>query len=464
MRRLTLTTLLVVIIALAGAATADARSVTKAVGEIRLLITPEAERNAYLDEIANQLHASFVRIDVSWNVAEPARDSYDDAYLANLKATVDAARARGLHLLVNVVFTPEWASDHSLWSDPPAGYTANVYDQCYAIDPDSLPDLQVFASYLATMLGPEIRRYECWNEPNLWPYIWPQRKDGDKYFAARVYNKMLRAFSLGIRAANPDALVVGGATGPIGFNTRYSTSPQRFAGFLRRANAGRYLDIYSHHPYTPGASANMAPDGKPNNPQTTVTLYNIKTLLDMFPAKPFYLSEYGYNTQATMAFGGSKVSEATQALYLRRAYSLAAKFRQVSMLFWYQVQDISNTGSYDMYSGVYTGLRNLNGSRKPAWDAFVGGNHLTLSVPSRATSGSAFWISGALTNVRLGALEGRPLVIQRHYPGGCWTTVSKVSSNSAGSFRISAKQRRGASWRVAYRGVASSPTMYVGAK
>ena len=166
---------------------------------------------------------------------------------------------------------------------------------------------------------------------------------------------MLKAFRAGVLRAGTGVRVVAGATAPVGLNDRYRTSPQRFARFLRRAGAGRYFDVYSHHPYTPGGSIYTAPDQPPNDPTRTVTLFNLRTLLRLFPKKPFYLTEYGYNTQPNLMFGFS-VSESVQARYLRAAYKYAARDRQVKLLVWYLVRDQRPaTGPAD--AGVYTGLQ-----------------------------------------------------------------------------------------------------------
>ncbi len=149
---------------------------------------------------------------------------------------------------------------------------------------------------------------------------------------------MLKAFHAGVQRGDPDVRVVAGATAPIGLNDRYRTSPQRFARFLKANGAAAYFDVYSHHPYTPGGTAQSAPDGMPNDPSTTVTLRNLPTLLRLFPSKPFYLTEYAYNTRSTIQFGLT-VTPVEQAIYLRRAYAYVQRFRQVKMLVWYLVRD-----------------------------------------------------------------------------------------------------------------------------
>ena len=140
---------------------------------------------------------------------------------------------------------------------------------------------------------------------------------------------------------------------------------------MKRAGAARFFDVYSHHPYTPGGSINAAPDRPPNDPSHTVTLWNLRTLLRLFPGKPFYLTEYGYNTKPCRDFGGFTVSEAAQARYLKSAYRYAARYPQVKLLIWFLLRDTRpSTGAADL--GIYCGLRRPNGERKPSWYAFAG--------------------------------------------------------------------------------------------
>ena len=172
---------------------------------------------------------------------------------------------------------------------------------------------------------------------------------------------MRQAFRVGVARAGVHE--VAGDTSPVGLNDPHRTSSLRFARFFRQAKAGRYLDVYSHHPYTPHGSINSAPDQPPNDPSTTVTLSNLRSLLRLFPTKPFYLTEYGYNTQPNPSIG-LYVSQATQARYLKAAYRYAARYPQVKLLVWYLGRDARPPGAV-ADQGVYTGLRRPNGERRP---------------------------------------------------------------------------------------------------
>ena len=250
--------------------------------------------------------------------------------------------------------------------------------------------------------------------------------------------------------------VVAGATAPVGLNDRYRTSPQRFARFLKSHNAGRYFDVYSHHPYTPGGTLFTAPGAPPNDPSTTVTLQNLPTLLRLFPGKPFYLTEYGYNTRYCRQFGLT-VTAVQQATYLRQAYAYVKRFPQVKMLVWYLVRDTPPPPGAASEFGLYTGLREANGARKLAWFAFAGGNRLTVAAPSRLRRGRAVRIGGALSNRSLGALAGWSVTLQsRRLSGGAWSTLGSATTNDRGRYHFRAKPKSSRAYRVVWRGVKTS--------
>jgi hypothetical protein len=357
--------------------------------------------------------------------------------------------------------TPKWASNRTFWKNPPGGFTPGRYYAMYAMSRTYLPDIKTFAQHIAVYFGASVDSYECWNEPNLWTFIYPQRTASDRDFAPHLYTAMLHSFSAGIKAGNPAALVVAGATAPAGFETRYSTSPQHFARVLKAHGAAADFDVYSHHPYTPGATRNFAPGAAPEDPTTTVTLQNLGTLLGIFPSKPFYLTEYGYNTSFTIGFGGLSVSMITQAAYLKAAYAYAGRYPQVKALFWYRLNDFSPTNSYSSPLGVYCGLRTLNGVAKRSWFAFAGGNTLTIAGPATAKANVGFVLKGTLTCASVGTLKGKGLVVQRRYPGGRWRTVARVTTGAAGAYKVGVREAGAASWRVNWQGVVVSPRLAV---
>jgi hypothetical protein len=358
--------------AVVGAATAPSAAegaVAKGIVDAQL----EAEsatspaKPGLIREIDQGLDAEWVRLSVAWSTLEPTAGAYAAAELERLDALVSELHTAGVKVILATSAMPAWAQDSSLWQHPPSG-VAKGPQPFYVIRKGALDDYGRLGRFLAARYKGRVQALECWNEPNLWTFLYPQRISGDAYYAPRMYLRMLRAFHAGVHKGSGGRVrVIAGATAPVGLNDVYRTSPQRFARFLRRAGAGRYFDVYSHHPYTPGGSLYHAPGRPPNDPSTTVTLYNLGTLLRLFPRKPFYLTEYGYSTQPSAAFGGFAVTEKQQARYLRQAYQLAARYEQVKVLVWFLLRDQK---AADPGLGVYSGLRGADGGRKPSWYAF----------------------------------------------------------------------------------------------
>ena len=425
-------------------------------GRLEASVAGSPQRAALVREASQHLRAGWVRLVASWSRLEPTRGTYDPAALAQLDSLVADLHGAGMRVMLTTCYLPQWASDSSFWDDPPPGMTPG-YQSFYPIRDGALDDYARLAESLATRYAGQIDGFECWNEPNLWGYIYPQRTAGDEHFGARVYLRMLKAFAAGVRRApqGSGVRIVAGATSPVGLDDKLRTSPQAFARFLQEQGAAAYFDAYSHHPYTPGGTLSPAPDRPPNDPTTSVTLYNLRTLLRLFPGKPFYLTEYGYNTGDSIGFGGFTVSEAVQARYLRRAYAYAGRYAQVKALFWFLITDARPT-SGQLDQGVYTGLRRAGGGRKPAWYAFAGGAGVSLRAPlstrrgaAITLSGRAFWRGGAAPSQAL-TLQGRRLGTHR------WYRLLRVTSAADGTYLLRVPLMRPGQFRMRWPGVRDS--------
>jgi hypothetical protein len=455
-RRTTLATLLATLLMLAvtplvSQATGAARSLQDDLGVWNA--APSAQP-ALLDEIAYKLRSKQLRMYVFWDAAEPTKDVYNDAYLSTLKDTVALARARGISIIATVYHTPKWASNSAYWNSPPAGL-AKGYQNFYVMKRANLPDFQAFARHVATYFGTDVAAYECWNEPNLWNFMYPQRTTTDSIFAVRLYRDMLKRFHDGIKLGNPSALVVAGATGPYGANDKWRTSPQRWASKIRAFKVGRYFDVYSHHPYPVGPTTITAPEAKPRDATHTVSLGNISVLLKKFPRKPFYLTEYGYNTAYSLVFGGFKVSKIQQADYLRRAFIYVRRYPRIKYLTWLYVRDFSPTGKSSNPLGVYTGLKTLRGAKKRAYYSFARGNSCSLVTPAKVHRGVSFKVSGYLKSKYSGPIVGVGLKIQRRLPGSTtWRTIYTTKTSTGGFYRAGVRQWTSAAYyRAKFSGV-----------
>ena len=414
------------------------------------------------------LRARWTRIVVRWNLLQPnppteSDPGYDQAYVEQLKSTSAKLEAAGINVIVVPYLVPKWASNKALWNSPPSpAYAKGEYQPFYAMDtskPAVMAAYKAMCRFLAYTLGPKpygVRHFECGNEPNLYCYLYPQTRPGSPYYGASTYLKMLKVFYKGIKAGASSqgisAVVIAGANSPRGGNDRVSTAPQRFANYLKDHHAAKYFDAYSHHPYHTGGSKSPPPDKPPYSTRTAVTLYNISQLLRLFPRKPFYLTEYGYSTKDMPQFG-TGVAQVQQASYLRKAYSMVARYRQIKVLLWFLVRDSTS---------VYTGLQGYGGVRKLSWYAFAGGNSLSLSAPTRARASKAFKLTGRLKN-REGPLASRRLQLESRIASQpAWRVVAKTSTLGDGTYSFgSVRQKQTRFYRVKWNGVAQSATRKV---
>lgn len=449
-------TLLCIAAALLGmAASAQARTILRGTEDARATNKGAKNPAAQVKFLATKLHAQLLRFDLRWAKLEPQRNAYDQTYLDQLAQTAHAAAGDGMKVIVTLYGTPKWASDQTLWHYVPPGYTPGVYHSIYPPAADHLVDFQSLATKLATTFGSDVLGYECRNEPNAWFSLYPQRTSSDADFGVRRYAAMLTAFSKGIRAGNPDALVIAGSTAPTGMNNDLGTSPKRFATELKSLVSSSVFDAYSHHPYTVGGTSNIAPEAQPRYPKYTVSLGNISTLLKIFPSKPFYITEYGYYTEYRIAMG-IYVSQVTQAKYLPRAYEYAARFPQIKALIWFPYHDAGPAHPPADNGGVYSGLLTTTGAFKLAWYTFSGGNKLTLATKSL---GASVRLSGQLTSKSMGGLRGKSLVVYRRRPGHAWQVARNLTTGANGSYHVTVKVSGTTFFKVAWLGVVHSPAL-----
>jgi hypothetical protein len=421
----------------------------------------------------DRLRSKWTRVMVHWATMQPVApgtayaddadgDGYADAYVNQLSTILDQLSAAGMQIVLTPVDTPKWAVDTSWETKPPPGYPKNKYYPFYAPDMGSAVVKSQFAAlgtYLAATFAGKVKYFECWNEPNQGFYLYPQTPAGKG--GAAIYLKMLKAWYGGVKRGSRSAVVIGGATAPRGRGDIVSTPPQAFARYLKDKGAGAYMDAYSHHPYTPGGSTHLKPGEMPNNSGRAVTLGNLGQLTKLFPNKPFYLTEYGYNTQYCHWFGVA-VSKADQARYLRQAYAYAKRYRQVKALLWFMVNDFSPGGADKAGNGVYMGVCTNLGIRKPSWYAFAGGSALTLTAPPEAGAAAAFEVFGKLTYRSPDAPESQALTLQWRAPNSAtWHLSATVWSAADGTYSRTVRQSKTRLYRVVWGGVCESATRTV---
>jgi nicotinamidase-related amidase len=416
----------------------------------------KAKQDAILSEIADQLHVQVVRLMVFWDQTEPQKGVFNDAYLAPIKQAVEAARAHGLKVILTTYATPEWAQDKSFWKQPPGvEFKANIPYNFYAPRADAIPQYGVFARHIAQYFKGDVFAYECWNEPNLAWFLYPQQVPGDRYFGVDTYLAMLKQYYAGVKANDPQALVLGGNTASAGFDTVQRTSPLTWAEWLKKNDVLKYCDAYSHHPYAVGATVAKPPETMPISRQI-VTLADIQELLSIFPKTDFYLTEFGYNSRYSSLFGGgSGVGEVNEAAFLRDSFSLAARYPQIKLLMWYLRVDVKGEASNVFSPAMSTGLRRPDLSLKPAWWAFAGGNTVSEDAPGgKAALGSTFTVTGRVEHSGQ-PMSGIKLVLQTQVgsSGGAWQEADQAVTDAQGKYSFAFMIQDSTLYYVSWPGV-----------
>ena len=175
----------------------------------------DGELDAALDRIADG-GFFWLRQTFPWALIEPVPGQYDWQEWDRL---VEAATARGLHIIAVLDTAPDWAGH----PPPPA-------------------DFARFAGAFAARYGEHIRYYQVWNNPNL--------TDGwGAPPSPQAYAELLRKTNGAIRAADADAQIIFGSLAPTVEQGPQNLSEMRFLDIFYTTGAARYFDILAIQPY-----------------------------------------------------------------------------------------------------------------------------------------------------------------------------------------------------------------------
>jgi hypothetical protein len=237
-------------------------------------------------------------------------------------------------------------------------------------------DFAAYARAVATAL-PSVHEYIVGNEPNLNRYWLPQFGLDGSDVAAPAYETLLAGAYDAIKAADPAALVYGGALAPRGIdrpNTGRDThSPTAFitdlgAAYRDSARTLPIMDGFAFHPYGDNSSQ---PPGTPHA-GTSIGLGDYDKLVALLgrafdgtpqigATLPIVYDEYGVETQIpdpqVRFYTGREptttkpVDEATQAAYYTQAIDLAFCQPNVRGIFLFHTVDERDLDRWQ--SGLY---------------------------------------------------------------------------------------------------------------
>jgi hypothetical protein len=347
----------------------------------------------------------------TWNPADPGDPNYS---WGTYDQEITQAVRHGLTPLVTFLYTPAWAEVGGKTTQGTHRPTQAAIAQ--------------FATALATRYSghfnglPRVRYWQVWNEPNITPYLEPQRVSG-KDVAAAYYRIMLDASAKALTGVSPSNIVVSAGLSPFTVDYRdvRSVGPLRFMRELLcmsggtqpkpTCNAKATFDIWATHPYTSGGPFHHA-----SNPDDVSLgdLPTMRTLLDAARKAGHVVSTHPVEFWVTEFSWDSKPPDPRGVpLALHARWTAEAIYQMwksgVDALVWLMLRDDPYPLS-PLQAGLYVRGKTLAGDRpKPALTAFrfpfvaylngtsvliwgrTPGGHAGSVVVERQTGGAGPW-------------------------------------------------------------------------
>lgn len=252
----------------------------------------------------------FIRMDFGWEGIERAKAQYDWSEYDELLSELDA---RGIH----AVFILDY-SHHLYESEVTSENPLTHRTHRTLASPQHEESVAAFARWAAASAAHYHGRHviwEIWNEPNI--SFWNPKPDADQYTTLAL------ATARAIRAAEPDATIVGPAS---------STFPWPFLETFLKSGILEYLDAVSVHPYR-----------SPKRPPETAAadFQKLRELINRYAPEskrghiPILSGEWGYSTWT------HGVSLETQAAFIARQ-QLSNVLNGVPLSIWYDWKNDGN--------------------------------------------------------------------------------------------------------------------------
>lgn len=261
----------------------------------------------------------WVRFDFNWKDMEPSKGQlqwgpWDQA--------VDAAVANGLSVFGTIAYTPKWAAEDPACVD------------CGPVPFAKVGDWTDFVSAVVKRYKGKVRHWGMWNEPNLKGFYLGT--------AERYVGDVLIPGAAAVKAANPDALVLGPELAGLTKSSDWSGDEGQcllgqciFNGWevdLAKvlAAGGGSIDIVTHHFYKDDAAGiyQAILDGEEDFGFATHSA--LRQVVDAHaPGKPVWLTEWGWETAGYGAYAEKKGdSEAEQAAKVVGVFGGLAQVRE----------------------------------------------------------------------------------------------------------------------------------------
>jgi len=316
------------------------------------------------------LGVTWIRIDLPWTLVQPTGPN--SWSWGQYDAIFAAAKARGLHVLPILDYTPAWARSSGC--------------QRFTCPPREIPQFTAFAkAAVKRYAAPNVTTWEIWNEEN-YPGFWPTPN-------ARRYGHLLQRTAAVIHGTDPSSQVLMGGLAAVESTwSPGSIGSRQFLAKVCRTGACDHIDGVAFHPYTyPYLASQRTSFGTAWEKigETTYSLHSVLRRAGVGHLK-IWATEFGAPTggpgDASDGSPGSitattdHVTEERQAQIAADGVQTAAAAPNVAALFWYSDQDDPLAQGKE----AYFGLRRSDGSQKPAWQAF----HDAVAAADGAAAGA----------------------------------------------------------------------------
>jgi hypothetical protein len=337
-----------------------------------------------------------VRMDLGWAGIERRRGEYDWSAYDELTANLERRGLRALYILdySNPLYEAEVVT-----RDPVTGREQR--DTASPQKPESVAAFARWAAAAAAHFRGRGVIWEIWNEPNI--TFWKPKPD------VRQYTELTLATCKAVRAADPNALIIGPATSEI---------PQKFLDEFFASGVLPYLDGVSVHPYRSYSKSPETADSEYAKLRELIARHAPPTKRDL----PILSGEWGYASHA------KGVTLETQAAFAARQ-QLANLLAGVPLSIWY---DWKNDGPDPAEREHNFGLVNADLSPKPAYVAI---STLTAELAGYRIT-RRFELGGTADYALVLERRGKPIKL------ALWTTGEAHAASLP--VKITAKTRIGA--------------------
>jgi hypothetical protein len=434
MRLITLTTALLLALALLPAAAGASPRQFALFQDESLLVENGATRGPTLDELSG-LGVDMIKVQLNWAEVAPggrrkpsgfdATDPSQYPGWGRYDAVLSDAKARGLKVMFALAPpAPGWATPKR---DDREGVTR--------------PSAREFGRFARAAAGhfPGVDVWTIWNEPNHPGHLYPQSTKGGRPIAPGLYRDIVRAAVKGLRrgGSGRDPILFGELL-PIGKPVRGPKRNLKPLAFLRAFFRGKPLSGlagFAYHPYTRPGGPMIS---EPSSDDATIHSYGrVLRALDSARARgklrskrklPIWNTEFGFQTDPPDRFFGSPIASVPKFWSISELW-LSYSNRRVKTISQYTMND--QAGSTSLWQ---SGLRFADGRRKTnIYDNF------RLPILVRQLGPGAVEVRG---DARPGGAGTTVQIYQRagrgpYKPLGGQMTVRNVRGYFVSRFRIS---------------------------